>query len=262
MNRRAIELTLVLVLLALLAGGALAGAEVIREGSLQVAVSGGLSPKRLPRSGTAPIAVSVGGKITTTDKSSTPRLKTLSIELNRSGHLDSGGLAVCPYGAIQPASTQRALSACRPALVGQGSFQAEISLAGQDPYPTSGRLLAFNGRQRGRPVLYGQIYAPRPFATSFVIVFSIGKSNKGAFGTILKADLAKSLGGRGKLTGIELTLSRKYSHGGERLSYLSAGCPAPKGFPGASFPFAKTTFGFEGGRTLQATLTRNCRVRS
>lgn len=247
--------------LALLATAALASAEVTQQGSLRVTVSGTLSPQRLPRSGTAPIAVSVGGEITTTDKSPAPTLKTLQIELNRNGHLDSTGLPVCPIAAIGTASSARALRACRSALVGQGSFSAEISLPGQEPYPTKGRLLAFNGKQHGKPVLFGQIYSPRPFATSFVIVFAIKRLAKGTYGTALTATLPASLRSWGNLTGIELQLARRYSYRGESHSYLSAGCPAPKGFPGVPFSFARTSFGFEAGKTLRSTLTRSCRVK-
>ena len=44
-------------------------------------------------------------------------------------------------------------------------------------------------------------------------------------------------------------------------SYLSAGCPAPKGFPGATFPFAKASFAFAGKQALTSTLTRSCGAR-
>ena len=160
----------------------------------------------------------------------------MQIELNRNGHLDYTGLPLCPYDAIQPASSARALGACRPALVGQGSFTAEITLGTQDPYPIKGKLLAFNGKSKGKPVLFGQIYAPHPFATSFVIVFAIDERTKGTFGTTLSAHLPSTLGSWGKLTGIELRLSRHYKYKGKSRSYLSAGCPAPKGFPGRASP--------------------------
>ena len=58
-----------------------------------------------------------------------------------------------------------------------------------------------------------------------------------------------------------MTLSRRYSYRGQRHSYLSAGCPAPKGFPGVSFPLARTSFAFAGGMKLTSTLTRDCKVR-
>lgn len=247
-------------LLTALSSAAIASAEFVQEGNVRIEVTGELAPKTLPRKGSAPISVSVGGHITTTDKSPPPRLTSINIELNRAGRIDSTGLPVCDYHSIQPASSSRALSACRPSLVGQGSFSAEITLAGQNPYPTKGKLIAFNGREHGRPVLFAQIYSPHPFPTSFVIVFKIEKG-KGSFGTDLDADLPKTLGTWGKLTGIEMKLSRSYSYKGRRHSYVSAGCPAPKGFPGASFKFARTTFGFQGGKSLNSTLTRSCKAR-
>lgn len=250
---------LMLALAALSVTG-LAAAESIQEKGIRVAVSGELSPQSLPRRGSAPIAVSVGGKIKTARPDvPTPTLKTLEIELNRNGKIDASGLPVCKYNLIQPASTKRALAACRSALVGTGSFSAEITLAGQQPYPTKGKLLAFNGRVKGKPVLYGQIYAPRPFATSFVIVFQIQKA-KGKFGTALSATLPETLRSWGNLTGIELRLKRIYHSRGKRRSYISAGCHLPPGVSRASFPFARTSFGFQAGPTLSTTLSRSCRA--
>jgi hypothetical protein len=249
-----------LALISLWALATLAQAEIAQKGDVRVTISGELSPKRLPRAGQAPIAVSVGGQISTTDQSPPPRLQSMKIELNRAGKIDYTGLPLCPYGAIQTASSQRALSACRGALVGRGSFDAEITLAGQAPYPISGKLLAFNGKSKGKPVLFGQIYAANPFATSFVIVFAIGKAAKGSYGTELSATLPKALGTWGKLTGIELKLSRHYSYRGKSHSYLSAGCPAPKGISQVSFPLARASFDFEGGKVLSSVLERSCRA--
>jgi hypothetical protein len=235
--------------------------EIAQKGTLRVAVSGKLRPRRLPRRGAAPIAVSVGGRITTTDRSLPPQLKKLRIELNRNGRLDYRGLPICEYRRIQPGSSSRALSACRPALVGKGSFTANITLAGQEPYPTKGKLLVFNGKRGGKPVLYGHIYSAKPFATSFVIVFRVQRLGKGTYGTALNAPLPKAMDAWGRLTGLHMTLSRRYSHRGRRHSFISAGCPAPKGFPGADFPLARTSFSFTGGKKLTSTLTSTCKAR-
>jgi hypothetical protein len=234
---------------------------IAQKGTLRVAVKGRMAPKRLPREGAAPISVSVGGRISTTDKSMPPQLKDMRIELNREGRLDHAGLPNCPYDAIQPASTSRALSACRKSLVGRGSFTADITLGSQEPYPTSGELLLFNGRQGGKQVLFGQIYAERPFATSFVIVFDIQRLGGGTYGTALAAALPPAMSSWGNLTGIEMTLSRRYTHRGKAHSYISAGCPAPKGFSKAVFPLARTTFGFAGGKQLSSVLSGTCKVR-
>src|SRR5262249_40073341 len=143
----------------------------------------------------------------------------------RHGRLDSTGLPICPLDRIQPASTAHALAACRSALVGQGHFTANSLLAGE-PTPTQGRLLLFNGRQAGRQVIYGQIYSTEPFISSSVIPFRVSQHPDHNYGTELSANLARALGNRDHLTGIEMTLERRFHHGGPR-SFLSASCPAP-----------------------------------
>jgi hypothetical protein len=260
MRARRPRAILALGLSLLLALAALAQAEVVQRANIRVKISGELVPKKLPRSGTAPIGVEVGGHIETTDGSPPPQLTTMAIELNREGKIDSKGLPVCPYDALEPASSARAIANCRPALVGKGSFEAEVSLTGQEGYLAKGKLLAFNGRKGGKPVLFAHIYSAVPFATSFVITFKIKHASGGHFGSALVAHLPSTLSTWGKLTGIELRLDRRYSAGGKRHSYLSAGCPAPKGFRSVSFPLARTSFGFVGGPTLRGTLTRTCKA--
>jgi hypothetical protein len=241
--------------------GALAGAEIAQKGNLRLTVNGKLEPKRLPRSGRAPIAVSVGGKITTTDETLPPQLKRLRIELNRNGRLDFKGLPTCPYSRIQPGSSSRALAQCRSALVGRGSFTANITLAGQEPYPTNGKLLVFNSTQRAKPVLYGHIYSAKPFATSFVIVFAVQRLGKGTYGTALDAPLPEAMEAWGTLTGLQMTLSRNFRAEGEPHSFISSGCPAPKGFGAVPFPLARASFAFAGGEELTSTLSGTCRAR-
>lgn len=256
--------TALLVVLTIVLGAAgLAAGQVVQKGNLRVSVSGKLSPQKLPRKGAAPISVSVGWDISTTDGAPPPKLKTLGIEINRKGRFSTEGLPTCPYARIQPATTQRALSNCRSALVGRGSFSANIALKGQEgeSYEAKGQLLVFNGEVKGKPVLFGQIYAAHPFATSFVITFKFATVKKGDYGTSLTATLPASLRSWGDLTGIEMNLSRKYHYKGQSRSYISAGCPAPKGFSKASFKLARTSFSFTGGTQLSSTVSGVCKAR-
>ncbi len=260
-RRLQLRIVLVLALAGLLAiSVAFAQAETTQNGNLRVTVSGKISPHSLPRTGAAPIAVSVAGQVSTTDESQPPHLNLLRIEINRSGRLEYSGLPVCNLPQIQPASNGRALADCRSSLVGKGSFSATLSLPGQAPYPTQGRLLVFNGREHGRQVLLGHIYSSKPFSSSFVITFQISTHRHGPYGTTLTANLSKSLGGKRNLTGIEMTLSRLYSYHGTKHSFLSSGCPAPKGVRSALFSLARTSFLFP-GKTLTSTLTSTCGVR-
>jgi hypothetical protein len=260
-NPKRLCLAALAALIAVLAVAALAAAEVAQQGNLRVTASGKLAPKALPRTGVAPVSVSVGGQITTTDDTLPPTLKTLRVELNRHGRLDYEGLPVCDYAKIQPGSSSHALAGCRSALVGSGTFSADITLAGQEPYPTQGKLLVFNGVEKGKPVLYGHIYAPHPFATSFVIVFKVSRLSKGNYGILFNAPLPKAMKAWGRLTGLSMTLDRRFNYKGKPHSYISAGCPAPKGFHAAPFPLARTSFAFTGGQELSLELSGSCKVR-
>lgn len=264
MSPSARRFAIAFVALALIpAGASFASATITQQGNLRVSVSGKLSPKKLPREGAAPIAVSIGWDIATTDGTPPPKLKTLGVEINRKGLFSTEGLPTCPYAKIQPATTQRALSNCRSALVGRGSFTANIALKGQEgeSYAAKGQLLVFNGEAGGKPVLFGQIYAAHPFATSFVITFKFSKIKKGEYGTSLSATLPAALRSWGDLTGIQMNLSRHYHYKGKSRSYISAGCPAPKGSHLASFKLARTSFSFAGGTQLSSTVSETCKAR-
>jgi len=232
---------------------------ITQTGTLRVQVKGAMSPKKLPREGSAPVSVSVAGHVTTADGAAPPQLRVLTIDINRHGIFDLTGLPICKLADIQPASTSRALAACRSSLVGEGRFWGETLLSGE-PYETQGRLLLFNGRQGGKPVLFGQIYSTKPFTSSYVVPFSVRTLPKGTYGTELRANLAAALGGRENLTGIEMVVSRRYSYHGEGRSVISAGCPAPKGFPGVNFSLMRASFSFV-GPSVTSTLSGNCQAR-
>jgi hypothetical protein len=237
-----------------------AASEIAQQNNLRLSVDGEISPRRLPRQEAVPISVSIGWRMATTDGTTPPQLRTLRIDINRAGRFDLTGLPTCPYAKIQPASTERALANCRPALVGRGSFSALIALAGQESYVASGQMLVFHGRQGRKSVLFGQIYSPRPFANSFVIVFALDENARGTYGTSLRAKLPPALLSWGSLTEIQMRLSRRFGYRGERRSFVSASCPAPEGAGLAVFHLARTSFSFVGAPPQLLTLDRSCRV--
>lgn len=256
--RRALLAATLLALGALLVP--LASAEVSQKRGVRVSVDGSLAPSKLPRDGAAPVAVSFSGEIGSTKSSGPPQLRKVEIAINRHGHLDTRGLPRCEMGDIDPSTTQEAIAACRSSLIGEGRFSANVKLPEQSPFPSKGKILAFNGRFGGRPAVFAHIFGTSPVPTSIVLPFAIADAG-GTFGTVLTASLPQATGDWGYVTGIGMTLKRKYSFRGERRSYMSAGCPAPAGFRQVFFPLARTTFSFEGGLAVTSTLTRSCRVR-
>lgn len=259
MARRTLAAASAAALIALLASSA-TQATITQNGTLRVDFAGKLSPKRLPRTGLAPVAVSLSGEITTTDQSTPPQLRTITMAINRQGRLDPTGLSRCHYHQIQPASTAEAREACADSLIGTGSFEASVALPDQSPFPSNGRVLAFNGTLHGKPVIYAHIYGTEPVPISQLVVFAIHRI-EGTYRVVLTAELPRVAAEWGYVSGLSLTLRRTFRYRGHRRSYLSAGCPAPKGFDAAVYPFARASFGFDDGRTLRSTLTRVCRVR-
>jgi len=260
MGRRGLRARAIALALLCCAGAATANAEVIQKGNLRVSFEGAIDPHSLPRGQKAPVAVTLAGSIKTTNGQAPPQLRTVSLAINRNGRLDYEGLPRCSYGQIQPATTDEARSACGRSLVGKGSFEANVALPEQSPFPSDGTILAFNGRLDGRPVIFAHIYGTEPLPQSFVLTFNLRRS-RGDYATTLVARLPRVAAAWGFVSGISLTLRRTFNYRGGRHSYLSAGCPAPKGFPGATFSFARAAFGFEDGRTLSSTLTRSCDVK-
>jgi hypothetical protein len=243
-----------------LALAALAQGEVTQQGTLRVSFGGKIEPHRLPRQGKAPVSVALTGDIKTTDKSAPPQLRSIRLAINRNGRLDYKGLPICRYHQIQPASTSEAIEACPNAVVGEGTFKANVVLPEQSPFPSDGRVVAFNGTLHGRHVLFAHIYGTDPLPQSNVLPFAL-KRIKGTFRTVLVAHLPRVAAEWGYVSGISLTLQRSFKSHGKTHSYLSAGCPAPAGFPGAVFSFARASFGFGDGTKLASTLTRSCQVR-
>jgi len=247
---------------ALLLGiGAFATAATIQSDGLRITALAQLKPYKLPREEPAPIAVFIAGHLQSTAGGVPPQLQRLKIEVNKHGLLQSRGLPVCEIPEVQPASTERALANCQDALIGSGQFWANIVLPDQGAYRTQGRLLIFNGREAGKPVILAHIYTSHPFNTSFVIPFAMRHIKKGPYGTELSASLPSALGSWGYLDRIKLTLRRKYTYRGKQLSYFNAACPAPKGSKRASYPLALATFSFAGRPSLSATVNKTCGVK-
>ncbi len=246
-------------LLCFLTSASLASAEVTQEGNLRVSFVGGLAPHALPRQGTAPVKVTLGGDIKTTDGQAPPQLRTISLAINRNGKLDYKGLPACHYHQIQPASTREAIETCPDSVIGTGKFAANVVLPEQSPFPSQGEVIAFNGIYNGHHVVYAHVYGTNPLPQSNVLIFELGKAS-GAYRTTLSAELPQVAAEWGYVSAVSLTLERTYKYKGKAKSFLSASCPAPAGFPAVNFAFARASFGFEDGRTLSSTMTRSCGV--
>ena len=179
------------------------------------------------------------------------------MKINRNGSIDPSALPVCEMEDVQPSTTQGALAACRDSFVGEGKLLAKVLLTQQSPFPSSGRIVAFNGVWKGKPAILAHVYGTKPVPTSFTMPFVISTLRKGTYGTQLHATLPHFSGKWGYITGISLNLGAT-SH---KRSYISAACRAPKGFGKVSFSLTEAKLSFEGHGPVSQTLQRSCGVR-
>jgi hypothetical protein len=245
-----------LLVLALLAPSAYT--EVSQSTNVRVIFKGKLTPHSLPRTGLAPVRVSVGASIIPSAGTTPPSLRKIQIEINRHGRFDLKGLPVCRYDEIQPSSTANAMSSCKSSLVGKGHFSSTVLQPEASPFPSEGALYAFNGTYKGRPAILAHVYGTEPIPTSYTIPFTISGA-KGDYGTTLTAPMPNVGNEWGFITGLSLNLGRTFHYRGERRSYVTAGCPAPKGIAIAPFDFARATFSF-GSEKVSSVLSRSCRA--
>ncbi len=251
----------VLLILAGLLGAGLARGELSQSGNVRISFSGNFTPHALPRDRLAPVTIEVMGSIGTTDGTHPPAVRRIEIAINRHGLLSTQGLPACSEPLLQSTSTETALERCRPALVGRGSFGAEVELSGNGPVFATGQTLAFYGKSNGKRALLLHLFITTPVRATFVLPLTISQRGNELFGTVLSAKIPSLAGGLGSVTKIDLTIGRNYTYRGQRRSFISASCPAPAGFPGAVFSLARGSFYFADGREIQTTLSRNCRVR-
>jgi hypothetical protein len=244
----------------LLSLAALASAEIAQKGDLQVTFNGQIAPARLPRTDPAPVSVQMGGKIKTTDKTAPPKLEQIVLEINSNGKIQTKGLPQCSLAKLNSVSAATAKKACEGALIGHGNVTSRVSLPGQGAFASNGSLLAFSGTYKGHPAVFAQVESGPPLPLTYVIVFEVQKA-KGTFGTKLIGTLPEIASEYGYISAFDLSLGATYTYKGQKLSYASASCPAPKGFTQAVFPFAKASYVFADGRTLSSKLVRSCKVR-
>lgn len=231
------------------------------DGNVVVSFTGGISPKTLPRTGTAPVGVSIDTTFKAIDGADPPpQLREISIGINRQGRIFDRGLPTCRVRSIQPTTIAAARRICGGAIVGSGHIEVRIHLENQSPFTFTGPLLVFNAeRSNGKRRLLAQVYGIRP-PSAFVLTFKI-LERRGTYGTVIRTVLPTSAQKWAYVTHFDMRLQRTYAYNGEQRSFVSASCAAPAGFQAALFPFARGKFTFAGGLAVTIPLNRECRVR-
>lgn len=227
--RKNVLRTAVLTVVALLAMGGAAAAIVLREGPIEVIGEGGFTPTTLPKHKTAPITLHGEGKIGTTDGSLPPILQTLTLWFDKHGAVVTEGLPYCTKGKLAATTTATARKVCAGSIVGEGSGTALIAFPEQRPFKATSPITIFNAAPHdGNPTVLAHAYLSVPAPTTYIVPVEIQKVNDGPFGFRTEAHIPKIAGGAGIPLEGHLTIGKKWTYKGRKLSYTNASCPSGK----------------------------------
>jgi hypothetical protein len=225
---------------------------VVQAGNLKLTFNGGVTPKALPKNTFAPISLNVSGKIQTTDGSQPPALHEVIIDTDKDGMISTKGYPTCTSGQLQARDTAAVEKACGPAIIGKGETTVSIAFPEQAPIPAKSPLLVFNGGEKGGvTTLYVHAYLTQPITTAIVTTVKITKEHKGPFGTHSVASIPVIAGGSGSVTAFALTINKKFTYKGKKVSVLTAKCADGK------FQ-AHAVAVFTGGPKVEAEVIRTC----
>ncbi|MGE5280854.1 MAG: hypothetical protein ACM3N0_00770 [Chloroflexota bacterium] len=188
---------------------------------LEVSMSSGFKPARLPRKRLAPIHMSLGERIRTADGSHPPALKEVVLETDRNVEIGFRGLAVCRSLLL----LEEVPNPCKKARVGEGEMEVEVAFPESAPFIAKSHMVAFNGGKRDGAktiLIYG--YLKNPVSAAIVVRVKVSKIHHGRFGTKLVATIPTIAGGHGSVTSFNFKLFRKFTYRHKKRSFLSARC--------------------------------------
>jgi hypothetical protein len=232
-----------------------ASALQIRAGDILINANGGFSPTALPRTHNAPITLHGGGSVSTVSGDLPPILKTLTLEFDRHGSVQTNGLSRCTAGKLQNTTVAEARRACPGAIVGEGEGKAIVKFPESAPFPVSSPITVFNGPPKhGDPTVFAHAYTTVPVPTTFVVPIVIERIHDGDYGYRVKATIPEIAGGSGVPVSGWLKIGRKWTYRGKRYSYVNARCETGRLQARGEFTFSDGTF-------LSGTFFRPCTVR-
>ncbi len=250
-----VRVSIVVVLALALVGATAAYALQLRAGDIIVTAEGGFSPKSLPRHEDAPITLHGGGRISTVSGALPPILKTLDLEFDRHGSVQTTGLPVCTAAKLAATTTAQARRNCPGAIVGEGEGKAIVKFPEQAPIPASSPITLFNGpKVHGDDTVLAHAYLSVPAPTTYIVPVVIERIHDGVYGYRTKATIPKIAGGAGVPISGHLRIGRRWTYKGRHYSYVNARCET-------GHLQAKGEFTFSDGTFLTGTFLRPCSVR-
>lgn len=253
--RKTLLRTLVVLLAIGLVGAGSATAIRLRIGNIIIVGDGGFSPTKLPKHKNAPIKLFGHATFKTVDGTRPSPLRTLTLEFDKHGAVETRGLPKCSKGRLVATTTPQARKLCPGAIVGTGFGTGVVELPEQRPIEVSSPLTLFNGPvKHGDPTVIGHAHIDYPGPTTYLVEVEIQKVHHGRYGFKTVANFPKIVNGYGSPTSGHLTIGREWNYHGKKLSYANAHCADGR-------LQAKAQFTFEDGSFVEGTIFKPCTVR-
>ena len=253
--RRILSRALVGAVLAALLTVGVAQAIKLQVGNIVIIADGGFKPTKLPKRKNAPIRLYGSAKFSTKDGTRPSPLRTLTLEFDKHGAVETRGLPKCTMAKLVATTVQVARRNCRGAVVGEGFGTALIQLPEQRPIKASSPLTLFNGPvKRGNPTVLGHAHLDYPSPTTYVISIEIQKVRQGRYGFKTVATFPRLVNDYGSPISGRLKIGKTWKYKGRTLSYANAHCADGR-------LQAKGQFTFKDGSFVEGTVFRPCQVR-
>jgi hypothetical protein len=223
-------------------------------------LDGGVTPQTLPKHDLTPIALTLSGKVSTSDGTHPSALRELMIELDKNGALNATGLPVCGKSQLETRSDSAARRACRASIVGSGT--ADVEIASLEAERISLPLTLFNGGVRDGPTtlfIRSSIGVPTP--APIIATVKIKKIHMGRYGLGTVTKIPPIAGGSGSLLDFNLKVKRLFTYKGTQESYAMARCfdgHLDASILSAIFKNEAKVPGVAPTTTLKGTLIRPC----
>jgi hypothetical protein len=223
---------------------------IVKAGDVTVVIGkkSGVSPKALSKTKFTPIKFTAEGSIEKAGGEQPPALKEVLLN-TKNASVETKGYPKCTSGKLQAQSTKNAEKACGAAKIGEGKTTVSVKFPEQPPIPATSPLLVFNGGTSGNTTtFYIHAYLTQPIVTAIVTTVKIKK-----VGTGLKTitTVPRIAGGNGAVKDFFLTIDKKYTYKGKKVSVLSAKCVGGK-------ITADVTANFYDSGPMKATVVRTC----
>jgi hypothetical protein len=238
---------------ALTASVALAGPTVSGPDGNTQSIETVIGPKKLPKKTLAPATLKVVTKTASTTNPTgvpSPAVEAV-IDFDKGASIFTKGLPTCNPSQLQSTSTEIAEEKCGSAKIGSGKAEALLP-TGSKVFTVDQTVTAFNGvPQGGKPTVILHSYGTTPIQTTLVLIGTVTNYDKEGYGPRLDVQIPLIAGGTGALTNFQVTINKKWSYKGKKVSFVSAQCATKK-------LKTRSVFTYLDGSSLEALNTQTC----